>query len=43
MLAYPLTESRFRDLVREVAQRRAAREVEAASAAGVPATLGATT
>ena len=30
MLAYPLTESRFRELVREVAQRRVKREVAAA-------------
>src|SRR3954451_23082223 len=29
MFAYPLTESRFRELVREVAQRRVARHVEA--------------
>jgi hypothetical protein len=37
MLKYPLTETRFRDLVRDVAQRRAAREVEAARAAALPA------
>jgi glucuronide carrier protein len=40
MFAYPLTESRFREMVREVAQRRVARQVEAArtSPAPVPAT-----
>ena len=39
MFAYPLTESRYREMVREVAQRRVARHVEAARAAGpVPAT-----
>jgi len=37
MAAYPLTEARFRDLVREVAQRRVARQAEAISAA-VPTT-----
>ena len=31
MFAYPLTESRFRELVREVAQRRVARQAEAAA------------
>jgi len=34
MWAYPLTESRFREIVREIAQRRVKREV---AAAGVPA------
>jgi glucuronide carrier protein len=37
MVAYPLTEDRFRDLVREVAQRRLARQAESTSAA-VPTT-----
>jgi glucuronide carrier protein len=45
MLAYPLTESRFRDLVRDVSQRRVARQVEAARASGpiAPRTTGGTT
>ena len=40
MVAYPLTESKFRDLVREVAQRRLARHAEelGAAPAVVPAT-----
>ena len=45
MFAYPLTEARFRDIVREVAQRRLARHAEdiRATSAGVPAaTRGAT-
>jgi glucuronide carrier protein len=33
MFVYPLTETRFRELVREVSQRRVARQVEAARAA----------
>lgn len=46
MFVYPLTESRFRELVREVGQRRVARQVETdrAAAAVTPATPpGATT
>ena len=44
MFAYPLTESRFREIVREVAQRRVARQVEAARSAPSPAiTTGGTT
>ena len=38
MFAYPLTESRFREIVREVAQRRVARQVEAARSGPSPAT-----
>ena len=34
MAAYPLTESRFSDLVREVAQRRVAKHVEASTTGG---------
>jgi glucuronide carrier protein len=41
MFAYPLTEARFRDIVREVAQRRVAREVGAAG--GIPEVVPATT
>jgi glucuronide carrier protein len=44
MFAYPLTESRFRAMVREVAQRRVARQAEAARAAlpiGTAPTTGA--
>jgi glucuronide carrier protein len=36
MWAYPLTESRFREIVREVAQRRVKREVAAAAPAAEP-------
>jgi glucuronide carrier protein len=36
MWAYPLTEGRFREIVREVAQRRVKREVAAAAAAARP-------
>lgn len=46
MFVYPLTESRFRELVREVSQRRVARQLEAAGAAPAaapPTTPGATT
>jgi glucuronide carrier protein len=41
MAAYPLTESRFREMVREVAQRRVARHVE--EALGAPAAVPAST
>jgi glucuronide carrier protein len=41
MFAYPLTEGRFRDIVREVAQRRVARDVEAAG--GIPPVVPAAT
>jgi glucuronide carrier protein len=41
MVAYPLTEGRFREIVREVAQRRVARQVEAART--IPAVAPATT
>jgi hypothetical protein len=34
MAAYPLTEARFRELVREVAERRAARGAPAPAPAG---------
>jgi glucuronide carrier protein len=43
MFAYPLTESRFRELVREVAQRRVARQIEAARASGPIPSSGGTT
>jgi glucuronide carrier protein len=38
MLKYPLTESRFRELVRDVAQRRVTRQVDAARAAATGGT-----
>jgi glucuronide carrier protein len=38
MFAYPLTEARFREIVREVAQRRLARHAEGAAASTLPAT-----
>jgi len=38
MFAYPLTEGRFREMVREVAQRRVARQTEAARATATTAT-----
>jgi Na+/melibiose symporter-like transporter len=38
MFAYPLTESRFREIVSDVARRRVAHQVEAARSAPITAT-----